>query len=68
MQTYTWLDLDKTYEFDSGFNYEATQKEYQHTAQEVDKLGKNAKMNIDDHSYTKMSEQYRNLVEKRKTL
>ena len=35
---------------------------------EVDKLKRTAKMNIDDHSYQKLHEQYKNLLEKRETL
>jgi hypothetical protein len=35
---------------------------------EVDKLKRSAKMNIDDHSYQKLHEQYKNLMEKRETL
>ena len=32
---------------------------------DVDKLRKTVKVNVDDHSYQKLNEQYRNLLEKK---
>lgn len=35
---------------------------------DVDKLRKTVKVNVDDHSYQKLNEQYRNLLEKKAIL
>ncbi len=32
---------------------------------DVDKLRKTVKVNVDDHSYQKLTEQYKNLLEKK---
>ena len=34
----------------------------------MDKLKRSTKMNIDDHSYQKLHEQYKDLLDKRETL
>jgi len=35
---------------------------------DVDKLRKTVKVNVDDHSYQKLNEQYKNLLEKKSIL
>jgi hypothetical protein len=59
---YPWLDPNEDYEIDPGFNYESAKNEYKIVEGEVDKLKRSAKMNIDDHSYQKLHEQYKDLL------
>ena len=63
-----WLDPHENYQIDPSFSIEQAKNDLKAVEAEVDKLKRSARTNIDDHSYQKLSEQYKNLLEKRSTL
>ena len=65
LENHPWLDPEEDYQIDASFDYERAKGEFKTVEGEVDKLKRSAKMNIDDHSYQKLQEQYKDLLGKR---
>ena len=63
-----WLEAERQIEIDQDFNYDDAVKEHNQLLIDVDKLRKTVKVNVDDHSYQKLNEQYRELLAKKGTL
>lgn len=63
-----WLDPNEHYQIDQGFNVERAKADLKTVEGEVEKLKRSARTTIDDHSFQKLHEQYKNLLEKRSTL
>ena len=63
-----WLEAERQIEIDQDFNYDDAVKEHNQLLIDVDKLRKTVKVNVDDHSYQKLNEQYRELLTKKGTL
>jgi hypothetical protein len=63
-----WLEAEKQIEIDQDFNYDDAINEHNQLLIDVDKLRKTVKVNVDDHSYQKLNEQYRELLAKKGTL
>ena len=63
-----WLDPNEHYQIDQGFNAERAKADLKTVEGEVEKLKRSARTTIDDHSFQKLHEQYKNLLEKRSTL
>ena len=68
MKECPWLVKGKQYELHPNFNYEEASRKLKDISVDVDKLRKTVKITIDDHSYEKLQEQYKNLREKKDTL
>ena len=65
LEKYAWLDPNEEYVIDADFDYESVKNQFKIIEGQVDKLKRSAKMNIDDHSYQKLNEQYKDLLSKR---
>ena len=63
-----WLDPDQDYHIDPSFDIERAKIDLKAVEGEVEKLKRSARTTIDDHSFQKLNEQYKNLLGKRDTL
>ena len=68
MDECSWIDPSKEYDINPDFDYDEAIKVYKTLTVDVDRLRKTAKVTIDDHSYEKLQEQYKSLLEKREIL